>query len=69
MGEMPQNSLALLEYAFDKGAENGINCACLAKILSECLLAVGLPAKQVFIMPCSPYDGDNHVVTQVYTSR
>ena len=66
MGKTPQNSIALLEDAFDTGAENGVNCVCLAKILSECLLAIGLMARQVFIMPCSPYDGDNHVVTHVY---
>jgi hypothetical protein len=65
-GETPPNSLDLLDYAFDKNAENGINCVCLAKVLAECLLAIGLQAKQVFLMPCSPYDGDNHVVTQVY---
>ena len=68
-GSVPQNSLDLLEYAYDKGYENGINCVCLAKILAECLLAVGLKARQVFIMPCSPYDGDNHVVTHVYINR
>ena len=66
MGSTPQNSIDLLDHTFDKGAENGVNCVCLAKILSECLLAVGLEARQVFIMPCSPYDGDNHVVTHVY---
>lgn len=65
-GETPTNSLDLLDYAFGKGAENGINCLCLAKILAETLLAIGMKAKQVFIMPCSPYDDDNHVVTQVW---
>ena len=63
------NSLYLLDYAYDKGVDNGVNCVCLAKILAECLLAIGLQARQVFIMPCSPYDGDNHVVTHVYIQK
>ena len=62
-GSVPQNAIDLLAYSYDEGYENGINCVCLAKILAECLLAIGLQARQVFIMPCSPYDGDNHVVT------
>lgn len=61
-----QNSLGLLNYAYDKGSSCGINCVALATILSECLLAIGLKARKVFIMPCSPYDGDNHVVAHVY---
>ena len=65
-GPIAKNSLSLLEYSFNKGIEKGINCVCLSIVLTECLLAIGLPAKKVFIMPCSPYDGDNHCVTQVY---
>lgn len=64
-----RNSLALLDYSFNKGAENGINCASLSLILTECCLAIGLKARTVFIMPCSPYDFDNHVVTSVYVSN
>jgi hypothetical protein len=65
-GTIPHNSIDLLEFAYDKGDTCGINCVALATILSECLLAVGLKARRVFLMPCSPYDGDNHVVTHVY---
>lgn len=65
-GEIAHNSLDLLNYAYDKGRSFGVNCVALATILSECLLAIGLKARKVFIMPCSPYDGDNHVVTHVY---
>lgn len=65
-GTAKLDSLSLLEYAYDKGAVCGINCVALAAVLSECLLAVGLAARQVFMLPCSPYDMDNHVVTQVY---
>jgi len=65
-GNIPRNSIDLLNHSFEKGSENGVNCVCLATILTECLLAIGLKATTVFIMPCSPYDGDNHCVTQVY---
>ncbi len=60
------NSMDLLDYAYDKGIVYGINCVGLATILTESLLAIGIKARKVFLMPCSPYDGDNHVVTHVY---
>ena len=65
-GEVKYNSLELLEYSFGKDYSNGINCVGLATILAECLLSVGVKARKVFIMPCSPYDGDNHVVAHVF---
>jgi len=65
-GTIAHNSLDLLNYSYDKGSLYGINCVALATILSECLLAIGLKARRVFLMPCSPYDGDSHVVTHVY---
>ena len=68
-GAVAHNSLDLLNYSYDKGNLCGINCVALAKILSECLLAIGLKARSVFIMPCSPYDGDNHVVTHLYIKK
>jgi hypothetical protein len=63
---VPMNALDLLEYAYDKGTEQGINCLNLSYILTECLLSIGVPARTVMIMPFSPYDADNHVVTHVY---
>ncbi|MDR1231498.1 MAG: transglutaminase family protein [Spirochaetaceae bacterium] len=63
---VPMNALDLLEYAYDKGTEQGINCLNLSYILTECLLSLGIPARTVGIMPFSPYDADNHVVTHVY---
>lgn len=62
---IPCNSLALLEYSLDN-PEQGINCVNKSKILTECCLAVGIYARRVFIMPYSPYDSDNHVVTEIY---
>lgn len=59
------NALKLLEYSLDN-PEQGINCLNKAKILEECCLAVGIYARRVSIMPYSPYDWDNHVVTEIY---
>jgi len=69
IGKKEHTTLDLLDNAFDKELACGINCVGLAAILSDCLLAIGLKSRQVFIMPCSPYDGDNHVVTQVYVNE
>ena len=65
---VPCNSLALLDYCFEK-PDVGINCLNKAKILSECCLALGIYARRCGGMPCSPYDGDNHVVTEIYDRK
>ena len=62
---VPVNALDLLEYSLDR-PEQGINCVNKAKILAECCLALGIYARRVHLMPYSPYDGDNHVVTEIY---
>lgn len=62
---VPMNSLDLLHYSLDK-PEHGVNCVNKAKILTECCLALGVYARRVHIMPYSPYDFDNHVVTEIY---
>ena len=59
------NALRLLEYSFNN-PEQGINCLNKSKILVECCLALGIFARRVSIMPFSPYDFDNHVVTEIY---
>lgn len=59
-------ALTALDFAFDQ-PEKGVNCAWLATTLTECLLALGIPARTVYIMPFAPYDCDNHVVTHVWT--
>ncbi len=61
------DSAGWLSYAFDD-ASHGINCAMLATILTECLLALRIPARAVWLLPFSPYDGDNHVVTEAYAA-
>ncbi|MCL2406091.1 MAG: hypothetical protein FWC92_11190 [Defluviitaleaceae bacterium] len=65
-GSIPSNAIDYLDHAHEKDASHGINCVGLSTILSECLLSIGIKAQKVFIMPCSPYDGDNHVVAQAY---
>ena len=62
---VPCNALDLLEYCLDQ-PEHGINCLNKSKILAECCLALGIYARRVSIMPYSPYDFDNHVVTEIY---
>lgn len=62
---IPCNALRLLEYSLDN-PEHGINCLNKSKILAECCLAVGIYARRVRILPYSPYDFDNHVITEIY---
>lgn len=64
-----KTAMDLFEYAFDRGEDNGINCACLSNALTECYLSVGIKARSVFLMPCSPYDGDNHVVCEAWSDE
>lgn len=63
---VPENALDLLNYTFGQALGRGVNCRALSIILTECCLAIGLPARTVSILPASPYDGDNHVVTIAY---
>lgn len=62
------NALSLLEYSLDN-KEHGINCLNKAKILQECLLALKIYARRVFMMPYSPFDMDNHVVVEIYDRK
>ena len=59
------NALELLRYSLNKPS-CGINCLNKSKILQELCLALKIPARRVWIMPYSPYDMDNHVVTEIY---
>lgn len=59
------NSLALLDYCYENPM-HGINCLNKAKVLTECCLSIGIPARRVSIIPFSPYDDDSHVVTEIY---
>lgn len=59
------DSLSLLEYSYGN-PKQGINCLNKSKILEEILLALGIKARRMFMMPCSPFDLDNHVVNEYY---
>lgn len=59
-------AMELFNYAFGKGEGHGINCRSLSLALTECLLAVGIKARALYIMPFSPYDFDNHVVCEAW---
>ncbi len=63
---VPETALALLAYSFGRNSSRGINCRGLSIILTECCLAIGIPARTVSIIPASPFDTDNHVVTLVH---
>ena len=65
---VPCNALDLLAYSLDN-PQQGINCLNKAKILAECCLALGIHARRVSLMPYSPYDFDNHVVTEIYDRK
>ncbi len=58
-------ALPLLEYSLDNGS-SGINCRAKAQILNEMCLSLGIYARKVWIMPNSGYDGDCHVVNEVW---
>lgn len=62
------NSISLLDYAFGN-PEHGVNCAGKAKILVECCLALGIFARRIGLYPNSPFDTDNHVVTEIYDRK
>ena len=63
---VPAAASALLTYGLDKGEVHGLNCRALSFALTECLLALGIPARTLYLMPMSPYDFDNHVVCEVW---
>lgn len=65
---VPCNALDLLDYSLNN-PNQGINCLNKSKILEECCLALGIYARRVSIMPYSPYDFDNHVVTEIYDRK
>lgn len=61
-------ALSLLEYSLNKKS-NGINCRAKAQILNEMCLSLGIFSRKVWIMPNSRYDGDCHVVNEVWDSN
>lgn len=64
---IPLNALDLLEYSLDN-KNHGINCRNKAQILNEMCLSLGIYVRKVWIMPYSDYDGDCHVVNEIWDS-
>lgn len=62
------NAISLLEYSLDN-RNHGINCRSKAQILNEMCLSLGIYSRKVWIMPNSKYDGDCHVVNEVWDSK
>lgn len=62
------NALSLLDYSLDN-TKQGINCKNKAQILNEMCLALGVYARKVWIMPNSKYDGDCHVVNEIWDTQ
>ncbi|MGT2768621.1 hypothetical protein ACVRY7_06650 [Streptococcus ictaluri] len=60
--------MALLDYSLDQ-PDHGINCLSKSKILQECLLALGIPARRMHLMPFGPYDLDCHVVVELFDDQ
>ena len=56
--DLEMNSLSLLEHAFDKGEDSGINCRMLSTTFVEACLSLGLKARPIEIHPLSPYDAE-----------
>ncbi len=63
---LPMNAKGLLEYAFEKGQDCGINCYMHAIVLTEACLSLGLKSRIVSLNPLNPYDYDNHLVNVVW---
>ncbi len=61
-----QDALTLLGVAYDK--DYGINCLALSIVLCECLLALHVKARVMYMMPKNAEDGDNHVVVEAFIS-
>lgn len=62
---VPMDALSLLAYSLDQ-PKNGINCRAKAQIFNEICLANGIYARKVWLLPYSPYDGECHVVNEVW---
>jgi hypothetical protein len=70
MSEIPAlNTIALMDYSYQKGKENGINCSMKATILTEMLLSMGIMSRILSLDPLNPNDQDSHVVSQVWLSE
>lgn len=59
------SAVPLLNYSLDN-PEHGINCKNKAQILNGMCLALNIYCRKVWLMPNSIYDGECHVVNEVW---
>lgn len=62
------NAMYLLDYSLDK-SKHGINCRAKAQIMNESFLALGIYSRKFWINPLSVYDGECHVVNEIWDSE
>lgn len=62
-----QDALTLLQISYDTAC--GVNCLSMSIILCECLLALQVNARVMYMMPKSVCDGDSHVVVEAFISE
>ncbi len=61
------DAVYLLDYALDK-PEHGIHCRAKAQIMNEEYLALGIYSRKLWLNPLSVYDGECHVVNEIWDS-
>ena len=62
----PYHSLAILDHCFQKEENTSLVCFCLAVVLNECLLSIGIKSRILHLYPANPYEFDSHVVVMAY---
>lgn len=66
----PEGTLSATNIiAWTREHESGVNCRMQAIILTEALLAVGIPARIVGCTPIDPQDRDSHVIVSAWSSE
>ena len=60
------NAVNVFAKFYGAGREGGLNCACLATALTDCLQAAGIAARTIGCHSCNPYDFDMHVISIAY---
>lgn len=63
---VPKTSIGILDYAYQKGIENGVYCRLQSIVFTECCLALGIKSRILHCLPFSPNDFDSHVVSIVF---
>ena len=62
-----KNTLDLIKVCREEN--RGVNCRMMATMLSECYLAMGMPARFVTCLPEDKTDNDCHVITVVWSKK